>query len=248
MSATLDGLAVSRVLGNAPVIESEGREFPVTTRYLQFPPEGYLEPRVAEAVRRALREESGDVLVFLPGQREIRRTETLLTDGSLPENVTVHTLYGEAGADQQEAALAPAPEGKRKIILSTSIAETSLTIDGVRVVVDSGLARSCAVRPATGNVGARYDARLGCRCRSAPRDGPGGRGPEYVIASGQKSSSRRWRLFRYRKSWQPILLRWRLTSRVGEALQGKGSVSSIPRRPLISLQARQLLQSLDALE
>ncbi|RPH35710.1 DEAD/DEAH box helicase, partial [bacterium] len=113
MSATLDGLAVSRVLGDVPVIASEGREFPVETRYLQFSPDGHVEPRVAEAVRRAAREEPGDILVFLPGQREIRRVETLLTDGSLPENVAVHTLYGEAGAERQEAALAPAPEGKR---------------------------------------------------------------------------------------------------------------------------------------
>ena len=177
MSATLDGLAVSRVLGNAPVVESEGREFPVTTHYLQFSPDGPLEPRVAEAVRRAVREETGDVLVFLPGQREIRRVETLLTDGSLPEEVTVRTLYGEAGAEQQEAALAPAPVRKRKVILSTSVAETSLTIDGVRVVVDSGLARSARFDPRRGMSGlvtlpvsiAVADQRRG----RAGRQGPG---------------------------------------------------------------------------
>ena len=176
MSATLDGLAVSRVLRDAPVVASEGRQFPVTTLYLSFPPDGYLEPRVADVVRRAVREEAGDVLVFLPGQREIRRVETLLSDAPLPEDVIVHTLYGEAGAGQQEKALAPAPKGRRKVILSTSIAETSLTIDGVRVVVDSGLARSARFDPRRGMSGlvtipvsvAVADQRRGRAGRQAP--------------------------------------------------------------------------------
>ena len=150
MSATLDGIAVARVLHNPSVLEIEGRAYAVATRYVQFASDGPVEARVAEVIRRAVQEESGDVLVFLPGQREIRRVEVLLTDGPLPEGVRVHTLYGEAGPEKQEAALAPAPKGQRKVILSTSIAETSLTIDGVRVVVDSGLARS-----------ARFDVRRG---------------------------------------------------------------------------------------
>jgi len=176
MSATLDGLAVSRVLGNAPAVKSEGREFPVTTRYLQFTPDGPLEPRVAAAARRALREEAGDILVFLPGQREIRRVEALLTEETHVD-VNIHTLYGEAGAEAQEAALAPARKGQRKVILSSSIAETSLTIDGVRVVVDSGLARSARFDPRRGMSGlvtipvsaAVADQRRG----RAGRQGPG---------------------------------------------------------------------------
>jgi ATP-dependent helicase HrpB len=177
MSATLDGLAVSRVLGNAPIVGSEGREFPVTTRYMPSASDRPVEPRVADVVRRAIREETGDVLVFLPGQREIRRVESLLTERSLPDTVSVHALYGDAGAEQQEAALAPAPNGTRKVILSTSIAETSLTIDGVRVVVDSGLARSARFDPRRGMSGlvtipvsrAVADQRRG----RAGRQGPG---------------------------------------------------------------------------
>jgi ATP-dependent helicase HrpB len=177
MSATLNGLAVSKVLGNAPFVESEGREFPVETRYLQFTPDGLVEQRVSDVVRRALHEESGDILVFLPGQREIRRVETLLVDNPLPENVTIHTLFGEAGPRQQEAALAPSPEGMRKVILSSSIAETSLTIDGVRIVVDSGLARTARFDPRRGMSGlvtipvsaAVADQRRG----RAGRQGPG---------------------------------------------------------------------------
>lgn len=150
MSATLDGIAVSRLLGNAPVIESPGRSFPIDTRYLAFPHQGHIEPKVAEVVKRAIQEEDGDVLVFLPGQREIRRVETILNEANLQPHISVHSLYGEANDEQQQAALSPAPRGTRKVILSTNIAETSLTIDGVRVVVDSGLARS-----------ARFDSRRG---------------------------------------------------------------------------------------
>jgi ATP-dependent helicase HrpB len=155
MSATLDHLAVASLLGDAATITSEGRIFPVTTHYLKQRHDDQIEKTVAVAVHRALREEpEGDILVFLPGQREIRRVESLLADsaksGELPENVIVHTLFGDAPPDRQQAALTPAPRGKRKVILSTSVAETSVTIDGVRVVIDSGLARS-----------ARFDLRRG---------------------------------------------------------------------------------------
>ncbi len=150
MSATLDGLAVAELLGKAPVIKSEGRAFPVETFYAQHEETDRLEQRVAAAILRALREQEGDILVFLPGRREIRRVDALLLKGNLPENVSVHLLYGEASPDKQQAALAPAILGNRKVILSTSIAETSLTIDGVRVVIDSGLSRN-----------SHFDARRG---------------------------------------------------------------------------------------
>ena len=114
MSATLDGLAVATLLGGAPVVESEGRMFPVETRHLAKPAPRELESAVASCVLRSLRCDAGDLLVFLPGQREIRRTETLLTTDGLPEGVELHLLYGEAPAERQQAALRPAGQGARK--------------------------------------------------------------------------------------------------------------------------------------
>ena len=152
MSATLDGVAIARLLQEAPVIESAGRMFPVETRYARFTSDKMLEVRIAEVVARALASENGDILVFLPGMREIRRTEEKLQSES-HEDVVVHILHGDLSASVQEAALTPAPPGKRKIILSTSIAETSLTIDGVSIVVDSGLARAVRFDPRRGMTG-----------------------------------------------------------------------------------------------
>jgi len=153
MSATLDRLAVAAMLGDAAVITSEGKIFPVSTVYLGPPTPGKLEGSVAAAVRRALRESPGDVLVFLPGQREIRRTEEALAKQDLPENVHINTLFGDAPLAEQDEALAPAGAGERKVILSTSIAETSLTIEGVCAVVDAGLARSARFDPRRGMSG-----------------------------------------------------------------------------------------------
>lgn len=153
MSATLDGVAVGQLLGGAPVVESAGRSHSVETRYLAFLNSGRIEEKVAEVVQRALRDEEGDVLVFLPGQREIRRVENLLGEQDLPDDISIHTLYGEASDKSQRLALSPAPPGTRKVILSTSIAETSLTIDGVRIVVDAGLARSSRFDPRRGMSG-----------------------------------------------------------------------------------------------
>ncbi len=150
MSATLDGVAVARVLGKTPVVESEGRSYPVDTRYLDQPYTGPVEEATARIVHRALRESEGDVLVFLPGHREIRRVERLLEEASLPGGVSLCTLHGDASPDVQLVALAPAAPGTRKVILSTSIAETSLTIEGVQAVVDAGFAR-----------GSRFDVRRG---------------------------------------------------------------------------------------
>jgi len=150
MSATLDGTAVSTLLGNAPIIRSEGRTFPVEVRHLSMRSDQRVEGAVASAVRRALAEEAGSVLAFLPGAGEIARTAALLTADSLPRDVSVVPLYGDlSGRDQDEAVLPP-PPGRRKIVLATSIAETSLTIEGVRVVVDSGLSRVPRFSPRTG--------------------------------------------------------------------------------------------------
>ena len=136
MSATLQGGPIAQLLGDAPIITSEGRSFPVDTHYLERPRDGYIEPIVAREVRRALDETDGDVLVFLPGAAEIRRTQEQLADvkGVLP-------LFGNLSQTEQDRAIAPSPRGQRKVVLATSIAETSLTIEGVKAVVDSGLMR-----------------------------------------------------------------------------------------------------------
>jgi ATP-dependent helicase HrpB len=153
MSATLDGVAVANLLGDAPVVESKGRVYPITTEYLPQRHDGPIEPLVTSAIMRAVRNETGDLLVFLPGQREIRRVETSLAEADLPPDVEIHTLYGDASPLLQKAALDPSPQGRRKIVLSTSIAETSLTIDGVRVVIDAGLARGPRFDPRRGMTG-----------------------------------------------------------------------------------------------
>lgn len=153
MSATLDGVGLQRIMPDAPVIRSEGRLFPVETVYRSHPVEGPLEPAVAATVRRALAEAEGDILVFLPGRRELHRCRTVLQDGGLPEGVHCHLLHGDAPRADQHAALNPAPHGGRKIILATSVAETSLTIDGVRIVVDSGFARVPRFDPRRGMAG-----------------------------------------------------------------------------------------------
>jgi ATP-dependent helicase HrpB len=141
MSATIDGARVGRLLGDAPVIESAGRAFPVDTRYLGRDPRAPIERQAAEAVMRALRAEAGSLLVFLPGAAEIRRTEALLREHIDDDAVDIVPLYGALEADVQDRAIAPPPVGRRKVVLATSIAETSLTIQGVRVVIDCGLAR-----------------------------------------------------------------------------------------------------------
>jgi ATP-dependent helicase HrpB len=150
MSATLDGARVSGLLGGAPAIESAGRVFPVETRYLGRDARAAIERQVADAVLRALRSEAGSLLVFLPGAGEIRRTEALLRERALDPSVDIVALYGALEADVQDRAIAPAPPGRRKVVLATSIAETSLTIEGVRVVIDCGLARVPRYEPDVG--------------------------------------------------------------------------------------------------
>ena len=150
MSATLDGARVGKLLGSAPVIESSGRAFPVETRYLGRDARAPIERQVADAVMRAVRGDAGSLLVFLPGAAEIRRTEALLRERLDDPALDIVPLYGALDADVQDRAIAPAPSGRRKVVLATSIAETSLTIEGVRVVVDCGLARVPRYEPDVG--------------------------------------------------------------------------------------------------
>jgi len=148
MSATLDGAAVSRLLNNAPIITSEGRSFPVDVTYLPRDPEGRLPITVAAAVQRALEEQPGDALVFLPGAREIRQTQELLAP-VLGEGIEVLPLYGDLPWESQQRAIQPG-SGQRRVVLATPIAETSLTIEGVRIIVDAGFARVPQFDPVSG--------------------------------------------------------------------------------------------------
>ncbi|TPI64049.1 ATP-dependent helicase HrpB [Mesorhizobium sp. B3-1-7] len=149
MSATLDGARVARLLAQAPVIESEGRAYPVEVRYDERPAGLAIEDAMAKAVRAALAGEQGSVLAFLPGQREIERTAERL-QGNVAADTDIVPLYGQLDNRAQDQAIRPAPAGRRKVVLATSIAETSITIDGVRVVIDSGLSRLPRYEPASG--------------------------------------------------------------------------------------------------
>ena len=183
MSATLDGAAVARLLGSAPVVSVPGRLHPIETRFagrgLPALPGAEAsggdspEKLVARLTLRALREAEGDVLVFLPGAREIRRVQELIEASAPGPGVRILPLYGDLAGDAQDAALAPAGPGTRKVVLATNIAETSLTIPGVRVVVDSGLARRALFDPATG-MSALVTRRIS-RASAEQRQGRAGR-------------------------------------------------------------------------
>jgi ATP-dependent helicase HrpB len=159
MSATLDGAAIAQLLGAAPVVRAHGRQYEVELRYigrglpalpdLNAPLARSLDP-VAASLRRVLQETEGDVLAFLPGTPEIRRLRAMLEDTAREPGLVIHELYGDLPLEVQEAALLPARPGTRKLVLSTNVAETSLTIEGVRVVVDAGLVRRSVFDPGTG--------------------------------------------------------------------------------------------------
>jgi ATP-dependent helicase HrpB len=171
MSATIDGARVAQLLGDAPAIESQGRAFAVETRYAgrdQRP----IEQQMADVIARALRAEAGSALAFLPGMAEIRRTQALL-QGRTDPGTDVVPLYGALEGDEQDRAIAPAPAGRRKIVLATAIAETSITIEGVRIVVDGGLARVPRYEPDVGIT--RLDTVRVSRAAADQRRGRAGR-------------------------------------------------------------------------
>ncbi|WP_455922206.1 ATP-dependent helicase HrpB [Pseudomonas putida] len=175
MSATLEGERLAAMLDNAPVVRSEGRMFPVAMRWGRpFQPGEFIEPRVVNTVLEALNDETGSLLVFLPGQAEIRRVHQQLSD-ALGEggNVLLCPLHGELDLNAQRAAIDPAPAGKRKVVMATNIAETSLTIDGVRVVIDAGLARVPRFDPGSGMT--RLDTQRISRASATQRAGRAGR-------------------------------------------------------------------------
>ncbi|HGM6311431.1 TPA: ATP-dependent helicase HrpB [Pseudomonas putida] len=171
MSATLEGERLSRLLDDAPVVSSEGRMHPVDIRWGRpFQPGEFIEPRVVDSVLQALADQTGSVLVFLPGQAEIRRVHQSLQEalGERPE-ILLCPLHGELDLNAQRAAIDPAPKGQRKVVLATNIAETSLTIDGVRVVIDAGLARVPRFDPGSGMT--RLDTQRISRASATQRAG-----------------------------------------------------------------------------
>jgi ATP-dependent helicase HrpB len=177
MSATLDAAKLSKHLQSASVIQAAGRIFPVETRYLDRTTRQTISADACKATQRALQETKQSILVFLPGEAEIRRTEEKLNATNLPTSVVVRPLYGAMGFAEQDAALHPAPEGTRKIVLATTIAETSLTIESIGTVIDTGFKRSPRFDPASGMTAletvrvslASADQRRG----RAGRQGPG---------------------------------------------------------------------------
>ncbi|MBB6342450.1 ATP-dependent helicase HrpB [Pseudomonas fluvialis] len=175
MSATLEGERLSALLGEAPVVSSEGRMYPVDMRWgAPWQPGEWIEPRVVQTVLQALSDEPGSLLVFLPGQAEIRRVaEQLESNLAGRADVLLCPLHGELDLSAQRAAIEPAPAGQRKVVLATNIAETSLTIDGVRVVVDAGLARVPRFDPASGMT--RLDTQRIARASATQRAGRAGR-------------------------------------------------------------------------
>lgn len=148
MSATLDTAELAASL-NAPVLQSEGRSYPVDIEYV-VPDSQPLSVQTARLVQQALSKHQGNVLVFLPGQAEINQTAQLLQQQQLNADVQLHRLLGSLTLAQQQAAIAPPPAGMRKVVLSTNLAETSLTIDGISVVIDSGLCRQSRFNPRQG--------------------------------------------------------------------------------------------------
>ncbi|WP_457787980.1 ATP-dependent helicase HrpB [Pseudomonas sp. PL-6] len=175
MSATLEGQRLAALLGEAPVLRSEGRMFPVDIRWgAPSPPGEWIEPRVVQTVLQALADEPGSLLVFLPGQAEIRRVAEQLGEALAGQgDIRLCPLHGELDLSAQRAAIEPAPPGTRKVVLATNIAETSLTIDGVRVVVDAGLARVPRFDPASGMT--RLDTQRISRASATQRAGRAGR-------------------------------------------------------------------------
>ncbi|MDH1161617.1 ATP-dependent helicase HrpB, partial [Pseudomonas otitidis] len=175
MSATLEGERLSRLLDDAPVVRSEGRMHPVEVRWGRASQPGeHLEPRVVQTVLQALADEPGSLLVFLPGQGEIRRVAEQLGEALAGrDDILLCPLHGELDLAAQRAAIEPAPADTRKVVLATNIAETSLTIDGVRVVVDAGLERVPRFDPASGMT--RLDTQRIARASAIQRAGRAGR-------------------------------------------------------------------------
>ncbi len=239
MSATLDGERLAQFL-DAPRLSSEGRSFPVTIAHFPARRDEALEPQARRAVEQALAEHPGDVLVFLPGQREIARVQTAL-QAVLDSAVQVLPLHGELPVDQQSQVLQPDPGGRRRVVLATNVAESSVTLPGVRVVIDAGLAREPRYDPNSGF--ARLDVVNIAQASADQRAGRAGR-----VAEGWA-----WRLWpqsqRLEAQRRPEIAQVELASLALElAVWGSDDLRFVDTPPAGALAAaRELLQRLGAL-
>ncbi len=221
MSATLDGMALERLLPGAPVIRSEGRGFPIDYHYRPANRQQWLEPQVGAVVLEALASHAGSALVFLPGQGEIERLAQWL-EGKLPDDVRLAPLYGRLDMAAQQAAIEPAPAGRRKLVLTTNVAETSLTIEGVSVVIDSGLERRASFDLKSGVT--RLETRQIARASATQRAGRAGRlGPGvcYRLWSSEGQE-------RLAEQSPPDILTQELTGLLLDAAQWGARVESLP--------------------
>ena len=247
MSATLDSARVARLLGEAPVIASEGRAFPVETTYLGRKPDAPLERQMSDAIAKALRTDAGSVLAFLPGAAEIRRTQNFLGERVNDASIEIVPLFGALDASVQDRAIAPAPKGRRKVVLATSIAETSLTIEGVRIVVDSGLSRMPRYEPDIGLT--RLETVRASRAAVDQRRGRAGRtepGVCYRLWDEPQTAS-------FAAYTQPEILSADLSSLVLDLAQwgvsDPATLSFLDPPPAPALkEARELLRELGALD
>lgn len=221
MSATLDGMALEALLPGAPVIRSEGRGFPIDYHYRPINRQQWLEPQVGAVVLEALASHVGSALVFLPGQGEIERL-ALWLEGRLPDDVRLAPLYGRLDMAAQQAAIEPAPAGHRKLVLTTNVAETSLTIEGIHMVIDSGLERRASFDLKSGVT--RLETRQIARASATQRAGRAGRlGPGvcYRIWSGEVQE-------RLAEQSPPDILTQELTGLLLDAAQWGAKVESLP--------------------
>lgn len=247
MSATIDVAPIAKLLRDAPIVTSEGRSFPVDTRYLGATRREDVIGTVVRAVVNALNEESGSVLVFLPGAGEIRRVESELRRQALAANVSVFPLYGDLARDAQEQAIEPCAAGQRKVVLATSIAETSLTIEGVRVVIDSGLQRAPRFDPNSGMT--RLETLRVSQASSVQRCGRAGRmEPGVCYRAWSESEQKGLRPFN-----TPEILDADLAPLALELAQwgvrDPAALAWLDAPPTAALsQARELLQRLDAID
>ena len=246
MSATLDAERLSALLGDAPVLRAKGRIFPVATHHLGRATRQTVASDVADAVIMAVSRHDASILAFLPGEGEIRRAEALLGDAGLPRDVTVLPLYGSLGPEQQDRALAPSPAGARKVVLATTIAETSLTIDGIGIVIDGGFKRAPRFDPSTGM--ARLETvRVSAAAAEQRRGRAGRQGPGVCYRLWPEEETRA--LARHDA---PEILNADLASFVLEAANwGARDVAQLrlidPPPPGSVAQAKDLLMALDAI-
>jgi ATP-dependent helicase HrpB len=247
MSATIDVAPIAKLLHDAPIVTSEGRTYPVDIRYLGATRREEVTGTVVRAIVSALRDETGSVLVFLPGAGEIRRVEDELKRQALAPNVRVYPLYGDLAREAQEQAIEPCTPGQRKVVLATAIAETSLTIEGVRVVVDSGLQRVPRFDPNSGMT--RLETLRVSQASSVQRAGRAGRmEPGICFRAWSESEQKGLRPFN-----TPEILEADLAPLALELAQwgvrDPDTLAWLDPLPQAALsQARELLQRLDALD